>query len=499
VFASYRLRAAALASLAALSLPAAHDGGTARPIDVGSRLEPFVDRHLISRAEGVSLKLHEPQMAETVLKFDAPWEGSGNHYVTVFKDGARYRMYYRAVPGADAPASGKGWELYTCYAESDDGIRWVRPKLGIVDFRGSRDNNIILSAGGDDWGSGAANFAPFKDSNPSAAAADRYKAIGGIRRGLYAFASPDGIHWRQRGEAPIMTRAMTPAPMINGFDSHNVAFWEDREQQYVCYIRDQYLAPGTGERIRGIRRTTSKDFTSWSFPEWVDLGDTPPDQFYTFSITPYFRAPHVYLAFPKRYLPWRNADLPKVHDAGRGQGLSDSVFMTSRDGLRWDRTFLEAFVRPGADPLDWTDRSNYVAWGVVPTAPGELSVYVLRHFRLPSIHLRRAVLRSDGFVSVNAPYRGGELVTKPIVFRGRRLVVNYATSAAGGLRVEILGPDDAPIPGYDLPSAVELFGNSVDQTISWDRGQDVSALAGKPIRLRFLLKDADLYAFRFAD
>ena len=485
--------------IACAALVAQDDGRASLPMDIGSRLELFVDGHLIERLQGASLKLHEPRLEETALKFDAPWEGSGNHYITVFKDGTRYRMYYRAVPGSNVPASGKGWQLLTCYAESEDGIHWTRPNLGIIEFRGSKDNNIILSAGGDDWGSGAANFAPFKDSNPSAAAGEQYKALGGISRGPYAFVSADAIHWRQKGSGPIMTRNMTGAPMINGFDSHNVVFWEGREQQYVCYIRDQYLAPGTGERIRGIRRTTSKDFSNWSYPEWIDMGDSPPDQLYTFSITPYFRAPHIYLAFPKRYLPWRDAELPKIYDEGRGKGLSDSVFMTSRDGRHWDRTFLEGFVRPGPDPLNWTDRSNYVAWGVVPTAPGEISLYVLKHFRLPTIHVRRGVLRTDGFVSVNAPYRGGELVTKPLVFRGRRLVVNYATSAAGGLRVELLGPDMVPVAGYNLANSRELFGDRIDQTVSWDSGPDVGRLAGRPVRLRFVLKDADLYAFRFEE
>ena len=489
--------AACLAAFAALT--AGSDGGAGRPIDIGSRLELFVDDYLISQMPGLALKLHEPRLEETVLKFDAPWEGAGNHYITVFKDGPRYRMYYRAVPGSNAPASGKGWQLFTCYAESDDGIHWTRPKLGIVDFQGSKENNIILSAGGDDWGSGAANFAPFKDSNPAALPGEQYKALGGIQRGLYAFVSPDGIRWSQKPDAPIMTRAMTPVPMINGFDSHNLAFWEAREQRYICYIRDQYLAPGTGERIRGIRRTTSKDFRNWTFPEWVDLGDTPADQFYTFSITPYFRAPHVYLAFPKRYLPFRDAELPKIYDAGRGKGLSDSVFMTSRDGTHWNRTFLEAFVRPGPDPLNWTDRSNYIAWGVVPTAPGEISLYVLKHFRLPTIHIRRGVLRTDGFVSVNAPYRGGELLTKPLVFRGRRLIVNYATSAAGSLRTEVIGADGLPVPGYNLTNSVELFGDRIDEPVRWDHGSDLGRLAGQPIQLRFVLKDADLYAFQFAE
>ena len=468
-----------------------------KSLEIGSRLELLIDDYLIETMNGASFKLHPPQLAETVLRFDAPWEGSGNHYITVFKDGELVRMYYRTVPQSKADPSGKTWEFYTAYAESKDGIHWTRPNLGIFEFKGSKQNNIIWRADGEISASGSANFAPFRDTNPKASPEERYKALGGIKAGLFLFVSPDGIHWKQKSDAPIITRDKTDPPMENAFDSHNVGFWDPLQGHYVIYIRDKYQAPETGERIRGIRRTTSPDFVHWSHPEWIDMGDAPSDQLYTNSITPYFRAPHIYLAFPKRYLPWRDAELPKMYDEMRGKGLSDSVFMSSRDGLHWDRRFLEAFVRPGANPLNWTDRSNYVAWGVVPTAPGEISVYVLQHWRLPSIHIRRGVLRTDGFVSINAPYKGGQLTTRPLIFRGKRLVINYATSAAGGLRTEILDPEGKPLAGYDLANSRELFGDAIEQVVSWDRGSDLSALAGRPVRLRFIMKDADLYSFQF--
>ena len=108
-----------------------------------------------------------------------------------------------------------------------------------------------------------------------------------------------------------------------------------------------------------------------------------------------------------------------------------------------------------------------------------MSVYVLRHFRLPSINLRRGVLRTDGFVSVNATYGGGELVTRPLIFQGQNLVVNYATSAAGSVRVEIQDADGNPLPGYGLMQAVEHYGNRIEQAVTWDRGSDLSHLAGQ--------------------
>ena len=493
---------ALLSSLILLTVAVSAQAGAAtdtpKTVNIDSRLELFVDDHLIERMSGVSLRLHRPRLSEPVLKFDADWEGPGNHYITIFKDEDIYRMYYRCVGGGDTPASGEGWLMNTCYAESKDGIHWTRPNLGLHEYKGSKENNIILTGEEGDWGSPVSNFFAFLDTNPDALPTERYKGVGGIRRGLYALVSADGVHWKPKGEKPMILHSITHKPMINGFDSHNVIFWDPLEKKYIAYIRDMYLAPGRGERTRGVRLSTSTDFVNWSYPEWIDMGDGPPDQLYTFSATPYFRAPHLYLAFPKRFMPFRRSELPKVYDRLRGRGLSDSVFMASRDGLNWNR-FLEAFVRPGPDPLNWTDRNNYVAWGIVPAGPTNIAVYVLRHFRLPSVHLRRGILRTDGFVSINAPYQGGEVLTKPLLFQGSQLIVNYSTSAAGGLRVEIQDADGNPLAGYDLANSVELFGDKIDQVISWDRGPDMGKLAGQPIRLRFLLKDGDLYSFRFQE
>ena len=122
-----------------------------------------------------------------------------------------------------------------------------------------------------------------------------------------------------------------------------------------------------------------------------------------------------------------------------------------------------------------------MACGVVPTGKDEDIDLCARAFRLPSIHLRRAVLRTDGFVSVSAPSSGGELVTKPIIFRGSRLIINYSTSAAGGMRVEIQDSDGKPLPGFQLVNSIELFGDSVEQEVRWDGGPDVGAIQGRPV------------------
>jgi hypothetical protein len=111
---------------------------------------------------------------------------------------------------------------------------------------------------------------------------------------------------------------------------------------------------------------------------------------------------------------------------------------------------------------------------------------------------RRYALRLDGFVSVNAPMKGGELVTKPLTFQGGKLLINFATSAAGSVRVELQDATGKPHAGFALDDCPPIFGDTIERPVAWKSGGDVAALAGKPVRLRFELKDADLYAIRFA-
>ena len=185
-------------------------------------------------------------------------------------------------------------------------------------------------------------------------------------------------------------------------------------------------------------------------------------------------------------------------------GASDTVFLTSRDQFHWDRRFLEAFIRPGRDRRNWMNRSNMVAFGVVATGSDEISLYVIRHFKFPSVHLQRMVLRTDGFVSARAGYGGGELITRPLVFQGESLLLNFATSAAGSIRVEIQDAEGNPLPGFALDDSPLIFGDQIEHKVGWDRSRSrktseemLRRISGMPVRLRFVMKDADLYSLRF--
>jgi len=106
-------------------------------------------------------------------------------------------------------------------------------------------------------------------------------------------------------------------------------------------------------------------------------------------------------------------------------------------------------------------------------------------------------MRLDGFVSADAGYGGGELVTPTIQFEGKRLELNLDTSAGGSAVVELLDGEGKPIEGFSRDDATPSNGNSVRMPVSWSGNADVSRLAQKPIKIRFLMRDCKLYAFQF--
>lgn len=484
----------------------------AEPIEIGSRRELFVDDHLIDKLAGEArLQLHHPTPRDVAIVHDAPWEGSGSGYHTVFKDGDIYRMYHRGSHLEVTPGKLNGGKHppYYCYAESTDGVHWKKPNLGIVEFNGSKENNIILQ------GRGTHNFAPFKDTNPDCKPDERYKALAGLMSegGLSAFKSADAIHWSLMSEKPVITKG--------AFDSQNLAFWDAATGQYRAYYRiftggvttkDQWTPAG----IRAIQTGTSADFLDWSNFEDLKYVDSPPEQLYTNQVAPYYRAPHILIGMPTRYIErgWsasmralperKNRELRASAHERYGTGLTDALLMASRDGVKFKR-WNEAFLRPGIGRAGtWQYGQQYVAWNVVetasslPGAPNELSLYATEgYWHGKGGTVRRYTMRIDGFVSVHGSAKSGELLTQPLTFDGEKLSINFATSIAGGLRVEIQDANGKAYDGFALADCEEHFGDALDGVVTWKNGPNVSSLAAKPVRLRFVLRDADLYSLQF--
>jgi hypothetical protein len=512
----------ALISLLVMPLAELPAAEPPKAIDIGSRRELFVDGFLIEKLAGkAEQRLHRPQPQEIAITHDAPWEGSGSGYHSIFKDGDIYRMYYKAWQLTVTP-EGKvntgEHPLFTCYAESDDGIHWRKPELGLHDFNGSKANNIVIPRGkmgqvNPDGG----HPAVFKDENPNASPDARYKAImrSNSPKGLLVLKSPDGLRWSPMADTPVITDG--------AFDSQNLAFWDAGAGLYRAYWR--YFTEGTSDEknwkpagLRAIRTATSKDFIHWENQRDLSYVDSPGEALYTNQIKPYHRAPHLLLGFPTRYIErgWSDSmrALPeREHREWRskasdryGMAITEGLFMASRDGVSFKR-WNEAFLPPGIErPGAWNYGHQYLAWHLVETksamdgAPNELSLYATESYWTDkSSQLRRYTLRLDGFVSVQAPMSGGEVITKPLTFSGDRLTMNFATSAAGDIRVEIQDAAGKPLPGFALEDCPPVFGDAIERSITWKSGGDVGQLAGKAVRLRFVLRDADLYSFRFAE
>jgi len=486
-------------------------------LNIGSHLELFIDDYLIDRLiMNAELRLHNPEPKEIVLFHNEPWEGTGGGYVSIFHDGERFRMYYKANNIIATPGKfTQSHPLFCCYAESYDGINWYKPKLALYEYNGSKANNIVFISGN----MGGVNAdgghpAIFKDDNPNAPADAQYKAIlrANKPRGLFAFKSPDGIHWTPMSQEPVITDG--------AFDSQNLAFWDGVLGEYRAYWR--YFDAGTKENpyqgVRAIRSARSKDFIKWYDQKDLAYVDSPPEHLYTNQVKPYYRAPHILIGFPTRYVDrgWSESmralpesehrELRSSANQRYGTAVTEALLMASRDGVLFKR-WNEAFFRPGIERKGtWAYGNQYVAWHIAETksalgsdAPDEISLYADEHDRTGGLGtvLRRYTLRIDGFVSVYAPMSGGELITKLFTFTGKNLSINFSSSVAGDIRAEIQDEKGKPVPGFSLEECPPIFGDSIERIVTWKGGNDLAELEGKPIRLRFVLKDADLFSLIF--
>ncbi len=455
-------------------------------IQINNMREIFVDHYLIDSLKGTYIVMHTPHDEGVVMNFNQPWEGKSCTYTTIIKEGNLYRAYYRG--------SGN-----TCYAESYDGINWVKPSLGLYEFSGSKENNIILIQE-----PFTHNFSPFLDQRPGIPDNQKFKAIAGERSdegifpgGLYAFVSGDGIHWRLVVDKPVLKYN----PELHGshaFDSQNVSFWSEEEQCYILYFRHWKTDHGS---LRSIGRAKSEDFLNWvdesaTFP----APNMPFEHLYTQQTSPYFRAPQIYISIGARFRPdiqvLTKEQLENLQvSESQFMGISEPYFMSSRGNNGFERILMDAFIRPGIGNNNWTARTNYPALNVVQTDMYEMSVYVNQDYTQPTAHLQRYSMRLDGFSSVYGPYEGGEIITKPFKFTGSQLEINYSTSITGEIRFEIQDPYGNPVPGFKIQTAKTIIGNEIAKIVPWSG--NLNDLELMPVRLRIYLKNANLYSLKF--
>ncbi len=515
-----------LLAFASSMLPSIWAAASAKVFPAGDRLHLMADPELIGELSGAELRLGVPVEREVILRSDRPWEGRALYISSTYQHEGVHHMLYRGHNTASGGESAR--DYYLCLATSRDGISWEKPEIGVVKFAGGRPNNIV----GFENGTPLTFCFTFYDPRPETPSDERVKAIfmrdgdrraGGQGRGLRAqiLGSADGRVWREL-ELGADLRSDWP----NAFDGGSV-FWSEAEQQFVGYFRWWDEAAPRHERtlhdwmigrpgVRSVFRSTSRDLRSWSEPEPMGFGGTPREHIYESPTIPYFRNPSTYIVLANRFNPGRralsleeeraldistfsgNANMPLYAFAS---DANDLVLMFAKPGSsEYHRPFMEAFMRPGSDRGNWSSRCNYpsLSGGVIPTGPAELSFYVTRHHLQPTNHIQRISLRTDGFVSVKAPYAGGEMLTNPLTYSGDHLLLNFATSGAGEIRVEIQDADGRSMAGFGLDDCDPLIGDRVAGIVTWRGRSAVGAFVGKPVRLRFAMTDADLYSLRFA-
>ena len=485
-------------------------------IDIGRERQCFFDGELLDPGfSSAEIRLHHPVRREAVLVHDAPWEGSGCDYHNFFFDETWhgvdgryekgcYRMYYLGwqCPSRE-PGAKPRYPIVGCYAESEDGLHWVKPELGLMEFGGDKKNNIVLMKGVNHTGT-IDNFMVFRDDNPACPPSARYKGIGSAPGGLRCYLSADGIRFR---EGEIITSK-------GAFDSLNVVFWDPRAGLYRGYIRGFHHTddPRIKSPVRDIAFIESADFKNWSAPKLLKFDDGEDIPLYTNVIIPYFRAPHLLLGFPSRYIERREWNGSFEELGGRefrrcrmemeprfGLATTDCAFIVSRDGREFHR-FREAFMRPEIENgVNWVYGDCYPARGfavtpnTVPGAPDELSLYAYdNHWsaREPAV-LNRYTIRMDGFASLHADGVERIAATELLSYEGEEMRINFETSARGYLFVTLIDGS-----GNRFASC-ETFGSALDRKVIFDDPEAVKRNAGKPVVIEFRMRDADLYSMQF--
>ena len=326
--------------------------------------------------------------------------------------------------------------------------------------------------------------------------------------------SPDGLRWKLFAKLN---------PGRGGWDTQSVAFWDPNIERYALYTRywmsHRHGTAKAPDNFRTVRRLESDDLKSWDKqsvvmqPDESDrtLHPTPPGQppvdYYGADVFRYAEADRVYIMLAQAYWHWK----PRAPRKGLGPAGFDVRLAVSRDGVKFRRAggrkpfmpmgpagrFDSRFIWAMPDPVRMGDELWIYYVGSNRDHDGYIDTTAAEEKHLTGIS--RAVLRLDGFVSADADYAGGEITTPLIKFSGKRLELNVDTSGGGSVTVELLDENDKPIPGFSKDDVTPVNGNSVRMPVRWGDRADVSTLAGKPLRLRFHMRDCKMYAFQFAD
>ena len=430
---------------------------TQYPITVAQERQLFVDDAVVETMSGLNRVFHAPakRPENPLLIPETPWE-TGSQCLVPYdvireRPGEKLRLWYGCY--------WKGKRVHTCLVESQDGLRWSRPSLGLFEFGGSKENNIVWQGRGI-----RPNFDP-RDPDP----ARRYKGMTRVA-GFTPLFSPDGVRW-----------TLAPAPAINQAYDASRFNWDPVGGKWLGSCKIFW----NGKRARGYAE--SSDYVHWTDTSpmlTTDERDEPADQLYCLHIVRY---ESIYLG------------LLKVYRTRTDQCHIQLAF--SRNARRWERPCREPFL-PNADQKGAYDHGNIDEAGEPIRMGDDLRFYYggrhhLHNEKRPGEttgSLCAATLRVDGFASFDGGEKEGVLLTKPLRLKGKSLFIN-ADAQAGEVRVEVLDEKSATLAPFTRANCRPLTSDTVRQEVAWKDSPGLESLQDKVIRLRFHLRNAKIYSF----
>lgn len=473
-----------------------------------------VQPHPLDVPHNLRIVARPPQKAGPFIGPDRPWEKM-IFWSTLLHDGGKYRLWYEAVPGAywasssasARPAIEPGLGDLLCYAESDDLQTWTRPSLGIQDYYSQPSNIIFGSSLTPETGyHGGAVFI-----DPSAPPQERYKSffMGRLplerlrdcerrlgltadtmalhfQRAMFGAVSPDGLHWT----------ALPDPVMLANSDTSNRAHYDPDLGKYVAYVRMWLFGR------RAVGRAETDDFRRWPLPEpvlWTTPGDDPAADIYTNANTRYPGASGQHLMFPALYC--RDTDTTEIYMA------------SSSEGRLWSFLPGEPILSIGSADA-WDAGCLFAGGNLVQVGGGRVALPLIG-YHVPHKYPRSMPLGQAGFATWPAERLAaleangiGSFTTPQLIFLGSCLRLNVETRRAGEVLVEVAEAEGPPkpvpqaegsaVPGLSFADCDSICGDLPAHTVTWRGSADLSALAGRPVSLRFRLRAASLYAFHFA-
>ena len=493
--------------------------------------ELFLDNALIEASPGAARRLSVPRkhVLNPVVRKEHWFEGDFlQPYTTMYDEEEKiFKMWART--GSDYPENYmNGNAAYMTYLTSTDGLSWERPKLGLAEFGGRRDHNIVFTSdmvshtvtpdamkrfvrGNPQRPQGKKAFfwSVVKHPHPPTPA-QKYIALAIVqdhRPGAHIVNSPDGIHW-SCADVPFWE---TPHDVAGfGDDCLMQILYDDARKKWVVYRR---IIPEFSERLIGNasdreRKPVDRYNRSYAYAESADLRnwtnhrliltmdpDDPPDtELYQFSC---HKIGQTYVGYMSIFHL-------------RDQSI-DIQLATSRDGLEFTRVCRgKPFIQSGAPSY-----YDYMAMACDQSVPVIVNDTVFVYYAAVNVRhdagskdagesggCALVTFKRDRYASLETGADGSGLCrvsTKPFVVRHPKLYLNAATWSEGSIRVEVLTPDWKPIPGFSESLVLGIRGDALDHPVRWKENVDMRALTGKSIRLKFHMTRARIYAMTFSE